>query len=107
LVIKTERSGIDLKVKGINWSEERESNEEHGYNHVIGVSALGEFVITWKGWKKIRSYDVDESPFGWLGSESTLESAKKLAQREFECKVIECLDIVTDKESWQHLSTEA
>lgn len=84
-----------MKIKDIDWSEEREPNEEHRYDHVIGSSPLGEFVITWKGWKESRSYDIESEPFGWIGSEITLDEAKKFAQLEFELKVCECLDLAT------------
>jgi len=37
------------KVKRIEWSEEFKANKECRYNHCIGKTPLGDFLITWKG----------------------------------------------------------
>lgn len=79
------------KIKPIEWAEPRESNQEVPYNHVIGTTPLGTFRITWKGWKSQPSYDVDDTPWDWLGSECSLEDAKQLAQDTYESKVRACL----------------
>lgn len=81
-----------MKVIVIAWGEITEPNEEHRYHHVKGESPIGEFLITWKGWKESPSYDVDETPFGYPTIyEITLEAAKEEAQKFFERKIHSCL----------------
>ena len=80
----------------IEWSEEKEPNNEVSYNHVIGQTPLGEFLITWKGWKEYAGFDIEKTPFksdecGYLDSFSNLDSAKKLAAKHYYEKLYECM----------------
>ena len=84
---------MGIKVIDIEWSMELPPDERCGYNHVLGATPLGEFGITWKSWKDYPSFDIDESPFGYIGSEMDLGSAKALAQGVFNNKILECLSI--------------
>lgn len=41
-----------MRIVQIEWEEECEPNSYIRYNHVIGKSPLGNFIITWKKWKE-------------------------------------------------------
>jgi len=82
-----------MEVKEIEWSKTIESNDKIPYTHVIGVSPLGEFAISWKGWKESPSYDIEYSPiedFGHYGGED-LEDAKKNIQEKYSSIIKSCL----------------
>jgi len=83
------------KVKRIEWSEEFEANKECRYNHCIGKTPLGDFLITWKGWKSYGSVDVEENPFNdleyWF-SAFDLQEAKEYCEEMFAKKIAECLE---------------
>ena len=56
----------------IRWTEEREANQEVSYNHIIGETQFGRFVLTWKGWKEDPFHGIgfDETPWGDVVYES-------------------------------------
>lgn len=81
-----------MKVKKIEWSEERSSNEQIGYDHVIGTTPLGNFQITWKGWKDSPSYTVEHMVFGYVADHISLDDAKKDAQERYDKTVMNCLE---------------
>lgn len=84
-----------MKIKKIEWSGEQPANNHCSYNHVIGKSPIGDFLITWKGWKESPSFTIDESPFGWINCLSdTLDDAKAEAQKVFAEKILSCLENV-------------
>lgn len=62
----------------MKWSKEFKPNNKIRYNHVKCETPIGEFVITWKGWKDSPSYDVELND-EWIGSESDLQNAKKIS----------------------------
>lgn len=80
-----------MKVKQIEWSEERPSNAQIPYNHVIGKTPLGNFEITWKSWKESPSFNVEHTVFGYISDHISLDDAKKDAQDYFEKTVLDCL----------------
>ena len=86
-----------MNIKKIEWSEERDPNDECCYTHVKAETPLGEIFITWKGWKEdwLISYDLEIESFGIFIPEGKLEWAKEAAQKWFEKKVLEC--IVTEE----------
>lgn len=91
-----ERNSEERKIselRPIEWSEEQEPDAECWYNHVIGATPLGDFLITWKGCKENPSFDVDEVPFytRMLPSADSLEEAKKICQDEYFSKLNSCL----------------
>lgn len=96
----TQRGGpgvVQMKVRSIEWSEEREANPEVSYNHVVGTTPFGRFLLTWKGWKEPHQQDVcvDETP--WNNEPVTpwtcdLDEAKALCQFTFEEKVLACVE---------------
>lgn len=45
-------------LKPLEWSEERQPDEDIRYNHVIADSVLGRFSVEWKGWKEYDSRDL-------------------------------------------------
>ena len=81
--------------KSIDWSEEFEPNAKCRYNHVIGNSPLGEFLISWKGWKSFPSYELDEIPWNRDPSsgqqENSLSEAKSVCEKLLEDKLKSCL----------------
>jgi len=84
-----------MNIKPIKWTDEQQPNDECAYTHVKGTSPLGDFLITWKGWKEWPSYDVEGSPWGWLDSGSDLQDAKNIAKKEYESRILDCLDLAT------------
>lgn len=88
-----------MKIKPIQWSEELPANEECMYNHCIGKTPLGRFLITWKGWKEHDCPTIDETPWSdWRVSSNAdfiandLESAKKLAESIYQEIILKCVD---------------
>jgi hypothetical protein len=81
-----------VKVKQIAWQEQQPANEKIPYDHIIGVTNLGNFKITWKGWKSQPSYDIEHTIFGWMSSEVSIDAAKAEAQSRFEATVLACMD---------------
>lgn len=64
----------------MKWTEENKPNYQIPYNHIVCPTPIGDITIEWKGWKERPSYDV-MSDDKWLGSEYTLDNAKKLAEK--------------------------
>ena len=60
------------------------------YNHSIAETPFGRFLITWKAWKDMPSYDLDESPFKDLPK--IYEFRLKDAQDECEKRYIKAID---------------
>jgi len=73
----------------IKWSEETPPNDSCSYDHVIGETVFGRFLLTWKGWKEYPEYGFDETPWneviydGW----DSVEDAKHWAEVEFLVKI--------------------
>ena len=78
-----------LTMKPLQWCDEREPNEHIRYNHVLAESAIGQFSIEWKSWKKYDSRCVYVGG-EYIDSGSTLEDAKKIAERHLR-NVVEAL----------------
>lgn len=70
--------------KEISWSEEFTPRENCRYNHVIGSTPLGNFLITWKAWSDSPEFCVNETPFqvdiSEIICEYTLDGAKDKCQ---------------------------
>jgi len=82
-----------MKVKLINWGEKSSPNKECSYNHVRGETPLGDFLITWKGWKESPSYDIEHLIYGgYLYSLGSLEEAKEEAQLRYAETVNNCIE---------------
>ena len=82
-----------MGIKPIKWGDEQAPNDECSYTHVKGESPLGEFLITWKGWKQHPAYDVEVSPWGWLDSGTGLQDAKDIAKKEYESRILDCVEL--------------
>ncbi len=83
---------MENKVKPIEWTEPADPNSECCYTHVHGTCPMGEFLITWKGWKEDPSHSIDQSPFsGWTCWGYDLQGTKDEAQKELERRISECL----------------
>lgn len=69
-----------MTLKPLEWSEERQPNEDSCYNHVVAKSPLGKILIEWKGWKEddSRAVSVDGS---YLDYAHDLEGAKLVAEQ--------------------------
>jgi hypothetical protein len=87
--------------KPIEWSEELSPNESYRYNHVIGTSPLGKFVITWKSWKDTSGFYVEETPFqgGHYICEYSLDEAKSRCQQLYTQTLISALSLKTVTEN--------
>lgn len=67
----------------INWSEERQSNDEVRYNHIVFRSPIEEFTIEWKGWKENPHY-VCRGLDGVIDvSAMSLEAAKESFKEQY------------------------
>jgi hypothetical protein len=77
-----------LKDLKMDWIEN--GRPDCGYTNVSAETPLGQFLITWKGWKDYPTYVVDEPK--WLAGEcfGDLESAKTACEDELErrCKLV-------------------
>lgn len=96
-------------IRQIQWGEHRRPDEDCPYDHVIGKTPIGDYRITWKGWKE-DPHDADFDETDWLAiGESpcyvverddpdwpkwgdTLDEAKRNAQTHFEAIVRSCLE---------------
>lgn len=68
----------------IQWSGVINSNEDCSYTHVIGQTAFGRILITWKGWKDYFDASVDESPWGFMStSGNNIEQVKQEVEAEY------------------------
>jgi len=68
------------------WTRPSEPTDQCSYHHVRCETALGDFLITWKGWKDRPSFDLDHLPFKWDGVTTgwnTLEDAQQWAEDAF------------------------
>lgn len=79
------------KIKRISWSNEYSPNEDVRYNHIIGTSGLGEFLIIWKGWKVYPSFDVMLNG-DWLAFAVSIEESKTIAQDQLDKIITGCLE---------------
>lgn len=75
----------------IEWSETKQSTEEVNYTHVIGKTPIGNFLLTWKGWKPEYSIsvDIDETPFKDtpITSHSDVDDAIEYCNKLWETKI--------------------
>jgi hypothetical protein len=87
---------VELPSSGLQWTENRQPNEECRYNRCIAETPFGRFLITWKGWKTHDDPTVDETPWGdWYGVFNSVDAAKAACQREFDVKVKACAALST------------
>lgn len=61
------------------WSKPKKASEEIPYDHVVWITPISKYIITWKSWKENPSYDVELDEI-WLGSAYDLDEAKKIAE---------------------------
>lgn len=79
-------------IKDLIWSDIKEPNKKCCYTHVTAETPMGNFLITWKGWKKYDNPTIDETPWGeWFGFGDDLDDAKTMAEEEFKKRISECL----------------
>ena len=87
---------VEPPSSGLQWTENRQPNEECRYNHCIAETPFGRFLITWKGWKRYDDPTVDDTPWGdWYGGFNSVDEAKAACQREFDVKVKVCAALST------------
>ena len=87
---------MTVKIKPIEWGEVSEPDNNIPYNYVKGETPIGEFLITWKGWKESPSYDVEFIPDRFEGgtyifSTRSLDDAKSEAYERYCGTIRECL----------------
>ena len=91
---------VEPPSSGLQWTENRQPNEECRYNHCIAETPFGRFLITWKGWKRYDDPTVDDTPWGdWYGVFNSIDEAKTACQREFDVKVKACAALSTSTQS--------
>lgn len=82
-----------MKVRELEWSENRCPNKEIGYTHCIATTPFGNFTLTWKSWKQHADISI-ETPWGYITEAPyCLEEAKQLCHTVWYNKVLECLTI--------------
>ena len=82
----------------IDWSDRQDPNSDCSYNHIIGTTPFGEFLLAWKGWKDEGelSAGFDDTPWGdvWYSSDwFTIEGAMEKAEAEMVRRCKEFLQI--------------
>lgn len=83
---------LSQKIKPISWSEPSLPNESIGYDHIIGTTPIGRFVVTWKGWKEYDPPAIDETPWGEFGGVAgTVAEAKEECWCQYHERVSQCL----------------
>lgn len=84
-----------MKIKAIEWSDVQKPSNGINYDHCIGYTPLGEFVITWKSWKERPDYDIEVTPFT-VGNVFTpyysLEDAMDACQEYFNGMLGHCIE---------------
>jgi hypothetical protein len=91
---------VEPPSSGLQWTENRQPNEECRYNHCKAETPFGRFLITWKGWKRYDDPTVDETPWGdWYGVFNSVDDAKTACQREFDVKLAVCAALSTSTQS--------
>lgn len=96
-----------MNVIQINWSEKRPASNEVTYNHIMGVTPIGNFRIKWRCGENIPSYNLYHAVNGgYVNSFSSLEGAKDEAQLQFSAAIKNCLeDPVSTEDSTRFLAT--
>ncbi|HWH80524.1 MAG TPA: hypothetical protein VNT76_24250, partial [Candidatus Binatus sp.] len=95
--IKSER--FMTTVKPLVWSEIGKPDRDNNYDHVTAETPFGQIKIAWKSWKDIENggrgsetRDILESPWGYMDGAYDLNTAKAMAQAEFEKRILACLE---------------
>ena len=80
-----------MNVKAIVWGVHGEPNDKIRYDHVVGVTPIGEYLITWKSWKEYPTFTIDAHPFNsdFCPCEMYLHKAKDECQKHFD-RMIRC-----------------
>lgn len=79
------------EVKKIEWSEARGPDDETSFEHVIGFTPLGDFLITWMSNNESKKFTLRHKTYGMYYLFDTVEAAKEAAQKAFEETVLNCL----------------
>lgn len=73
----------------IEWTENRKPNKQCPYDHCIGETPFGNFLLTWKGHKDEPDFDAslmfDETPWNdvWVDLWGGIEGAKRAAEERY------------------------
>jgi hypothetical protein len=81
-----------MSVKPLVWSAPTKPDKTCSYDHCSAATPWGVYRIKWKSWKDYPSYIVD-TPNGevLVHGDDSLDEAKRVAQRDFEVKILACL----------------
>ena len=80
-----------MKLKPLQWSNNREPCEKCRYNHVVADSGLGEILIAWKGWKEFDSYTAYVNG-EHLGDATNLVKAKLMVEQHMQRVVLSMIE---------------
>lgn len=82
-----------MTILPINWSVIKEPTTTIKHHHVIGSTPIGNYLITWNGWKEFTSYVIEKSPISadLFSSQMTLELAKEVCKERFEQAISDCI----------------
>lgn len=80
------------QFKPVDWSDPMQPTDDIRYDHVTGTTPFGNFLITWKGWKKYDMPTVDQTPWGEFGGQwNDVEDAKRMAEMAYLERLNDCL----------------
>lgn len=80
------------KVITLVWSESSPPDDSCSYDHVTADTPLGVYSIEWKSWKTVDSYSVFFRG-EWAGEGFMLDEAKLVAERDFQQKILACIEL--------------
>jgi len=81
----------------IQWTEPSKGHDAVRYDHVYGRTPFGDFLITWKSWKDMPAYTIDDTPWNeFLSTHDSLDDAKNAAEEEYNRRLEEANKTVLD-----------
>lgn len=88
-----EGSKIKTKVAPIKWGHPHKANEYHRYNHVVGQTSIGIFLIECREFKNYPPYRVIKSPVPLERTEhKSLKDAKTYCESYWEKSIVGCIN---------------
>lgn len=82
-----------VKVKPLEWGEDRRPNADCPYDHCVASTIDGDYRIEWKGWKAYDApcvYRPTHDEF--VGAYRSIDEAKSAAQADYERRIFSTID---------------
>lgn len=90
-----------MKFKLIEWCGPYSPSKKIPYDHLIGVTPIGKYVISWKSWKEYDYPTVDSTPFErdeFFGAFSSVAIAQLKCQGDFNARIESCIGDESEEE---------